>query len=324
MAVRTDELPIAPGRHVVRFYEGDDELVSAVTSFLGEGLAYGDAAVVVATPAHRVAFAVALSGAGFDPVRARAAGELIVLDAAATLSQFMVGGRPDPGRFVAAVGSVIDQASLGGHPVRIYGEMVAELWAAGNLSGAVSLERLWNELATDRDFTLYCAYPMAAVAASGDLFAAKGVCDHHSRVMTPPSYATGATPPVAADGAERSSFFVPVPLAAHAVRRFVVETLDEWGQPALIDDAALVVSELASNALLHAGSPFRVSIRWEGAVVRLSVHDGSCVVPVRRAAPTEAPGGRGVGIVATLARRWGTDPVADGKVVWAELSAHPA
>jgi hypothetical protein len=324
VAVRTEELPSAPGRHVVRFYEGEDELVSAVTTFVAEGLASGESAVVVATPEHRAAFDTALLASGVAPARARMAGELIALDAAETLSTFMVGGQPDADRFAAVVGAVIDRASVGGRPVRIYGEMVAELWAAGNRSGAVGLERLWNELAADRDFALYCAYPMAAMAASGDLLAAKGVCDHHSRVMTPPSYAAGATASVAGDGAERSSFFIPVPLAAHAVRRFVIDTLDEWGQSDLTDDAALVVSELASNALLHAESPFRVSIRWRGPVVRLSVHDASCLFPVCRAAPSEVPGGRGVGIVASLARRWGTDPVPEGKVVWAELQTHLA
>jgi anti-sigma regulatory factor (Ser/Thr protein kinase) len=306
----------------VRFYEDDDELGSAVGEFLAAGLRAGGAVIVVADPPHTALIEGAVAAAGIDVGQARSDGRYVGFDARHVLSTFMVGTEPDPALFFSVIGPILDQAAAGGREVRVYGEMVAELWADGNPSGAVTLEMLWNDLAATRPFSLYCAYPLAALSDCSDLTAAKGVCNHHSMVMTPPSYLLGSPspgrPPV---GAERARFFLPVPLAAHAVRRFVAETLESWRRPDLVDDAELVITELVSNAYLHACSPFRVVLSVRDGALRLSVHDGSHLAPVRNEASADAPGGRGIGIVATLAQVWGIDPTPDGKVVWAELAA---
>jgi anti-sigma regulatory factor (Ser/Thr protein kinase) len=170
-----------------------------------------------------------------------------------------------------------------------------------------------------------------SVAGSADLAAARDVCGHHSFVVTPASYAgrSPGDPPTDPD-VERSQFFVPAPEAAAAVRRFVSDALDAWGLAHLIADATLVVSELATNALVHASSPFRISIARLASAVRIAVHDASAVAPLRRSAPPDATGGRGMTLVAAVAQRWGTEAVAGdacgsggggGKVVWAELAS---
>jgi anti-sigma regulatory factor (Ser/Thr protein kinase) len=119
---------------------------------------------------------------------------------------------------------------------------------------------------------------------------------------------------------ECSQLFVPVPLAARAVRRFVSQTLDAWALGELDSDAMIVVSELASNALLHASCPFRVSIRRFESTVRIEVEDLSPEPPRRCDVAVDALGGRGVALVAALSTRWGTEKAPDGKVVWAELA----
>ena len=71
----------------------------------------------------------------------------------------MVAGKPDPVLFEATIGSIVERAARGGRTVRVFGEMVAVLWDAGNVTGALALETLWNDMASNRQFFLLCAYP---------------------------------------------------------------------------------------------------------------------------------------------------------------------
>jgi hypothetical protein len=105
-------------------------------------------------------------------------------------------------------------------------------------------------------------------------------------------------------------------------RRFVMAALHADGTGHLAEDAALVVTELAANAVVHARSDFTVTITTGTDAVRISVRD-TVPLPANgdghdRALPA-APL-HGLGVVAALARRWGADPAGSGKDVWAELS----
>jgi serine phosphatase RsbU (regulator of sigma subunit) len=104
------------------------------------------------------------------------------------------------------------------------------------------------------------------------------------------------------------------------VRAFVAEELKKLDREALIDDAVLVVSELASNAMLHAGGIMAVGVFQHADAVRLEVHDRTRVPPVMARQSTEAMTGRGLRLVASISKEWGADPTDEGKVVWAELS----
>ncbi|HSV67955.1 MAG TPA: MEDS domain-containing protein [Mycobacteriales bacterium] len=312
---------LEPHDHVVNFYDGEEDLVAELARYVAEGLRQGEAVVVVATQAHRDAVTAGLARYGTDGERAQETGHYRCLDAAETLAAFMVEGEPERSQFRTVVGELVARAAEGGRPVRAFGEMVALLCADGNFSGAIQLEGLWNELGRDYPFSLYCAYPIAVLAGPGDLTAARQVCDRHSTILGPLSYTARAARAPAIDGtAERSEMFVPVPTAVHAVRRFLSDTLAAWGEDDLVADAALIGSELASNAVQHAGSPFRASIQRSDSVVRIAVHDLCSVLPVRLDHIPDRSGGRGVALVAGLSRRWGSDVVPDGKVVWSELA----
>ncbi|HVW34697.1 MAG TPA: ATP-binding protein [Acidimicrobiia bacterium] len=102
-------------------------------------------------------------------------------------------------------------------------------------------------------------------------------------------------------------------------RHFVTETLRTWGCTPLVDDAAVIASELATNAMLHARTDFTVTVSRRASVVRIAVRDASCDPPKRRRGKPSAPSGRGLRLVEALASDWGTDFRADGKVVWAQL-----
>ena len=117
------------------------------------------------------------------------------------------------------------------------------------------------------------------------------------------------------------SGFEPALEAPHAARRFVAEVLRERGDIGLICDASLIVSELATNAVVHACSRFEVALHFEPGMVTLSVSDSSDEVPAIGDPSPADPHGRGLLVVDALARRWGWVQTRRGKSVWAELTS---
>lgn len=102
-------------------------------------------------------------------------------------------------------------------------------------------------------------------------------------------------------------------------RRFVTDRLEEWEAGEYTETAALLVSELVSNAVLHARTAATVAIHLSESRLRLEVSDLSPRQPLIRSYGEEATTGRGLGMVVALARRWGVQPTSAGKTVWAEL-----
>jgi anti-sigma regulatory factor (Ser/Thr protein kinase) len=100
-------------------------------------------------------------------------------------------------------------------------------------------------------------------------------------------------------------------------RHFVCDALS--GRQAPLDVVALLVSEVVTNAVLHARSEVVLTVRIDELSVRVEVEDKSSALPQQRPMTDEAMTGRGMFLVEELADNWGTAPVADGKVVWFEL-----
>jgi PAS domain S-box-containing protein len=173
-----------PHDHDVRFYDEDDRLVEEVAEFLDSSLRGGGLAVVIATAGHRVELARRLSGFGKGGCDSDGgfSGQLTMLDAAETLAQFMVEGRPDAGRFEDALGPVLRRGTTG-MPLHAFGEMVALLCEQGNYEGALQLELIWNEAAQRYAFSLFCAYPWQLFSAPEQTQAFQHVCAAHSRVL---------------------------------------------------------------------------------------------------------------------------------------------
>jgi hypothetical protein len=112
----------------------------------------------------------------------------------------------------------------------------------------------------------------------------------------------------------------PHPTAPRASRNFVSRTLLDWGMGRLIPSASLVVSELVTNATIHAGSDVDLSLSWDLEALRLTVRDNSFDLPRQRFSRFDQ-NGRGLCVVAGLSRSFGVLPTDDGKVVWAVLNA---
>lgn len=122
---------------------------------------------------------------------------------------------------------------------------------------------------------------------------------------------------------------VPTLRAPRLARAFVADTLTTWAVDAEDGEAAqLIVSELVTNAVLHA--PESPTITLELSMIddalRVVVSDRNPEEPHRpQPDPGLAESGRGVRLVEALSNRWGTEANGpDGKTVWCELSAHRA
>jgi anti-sigma regulatory factor (Ser/Thr protein kinase) len=174
----------------------------------------------------------------------------------------------------------------------------------------VELEGLWNELSETAAFALLCAYPTRLFEDPGSAEQFAAVCQHHDRVIQ------GAPQP---PWVKISRRFPPAAASSRLARQFVVDTLRGWGCEAVIDDAALVVAELAANAILHARSDLSVGLARSPGVVRVVVGDTSEAAPVPRVVDVHSPSGRGLHLIAALAHDWGHDVVAGGKLVWVDL-----
>jgi anti-sigma regulatory factor (Ser/Thr protein kinase) len=311
--------------HAVLFYDDPAHAADRLADYAAEGLAAGQAVVAVLTPPHVDALVVTLRVRGLEPEVARADGRLVLLDAASTLQTFLVDGAPDRSLLAAGVGALVGGLVSSGRKVRAAGEMVALVWADGNVAGALALESAWNELADEMGFALLCPYP-SSVLETGDLDQVGRLCALHSEVLAPEGYASGLT--FAGSAAHLTTeVFVPAPEAVGAARRMVAGAIADWSttrgerpDDLLVADACLVASEMAANAVTHAGSAFEVTVTCAEGVVRITVSDsGPGAAECHAVEPLEV-GGRGLAIVSDVADRWGSDAVPGGKVVWAELA----
>lgn len=109
------------------------------------------------------------------------------------------------------------------------------------------------------------------------------------------------------------------PYSARLARRFVESTLASWDVPYLIDTASLLMSELVTNAVLHADSGIELRLAREQDVIRFEVEDHGSGKPLRRHAAPDETSGRGLALVDSLSAAWGVEAVRAGKAVWFEL-----
>src|SRR5260370_3456957 len=173
--------------HSVQFYFDDHLLTDELTRLIGTALMSGDAAIVIATQAHREALARELEARDVDTPRALADGGFASLDAEETLSRIMLNQMPDPDLFSNIVGGLIARARAAVKSdqsgVVIFGEMVATLWAQEKPQAAIRLEELWNSLARKYSFSLRCAYPMSGFHKQEPAESFGMICPEHSAVL---------------------------------------------------------------------------------------------------------------------------------------------
>ena len=314
---------VRPRDHVAAFADTEDDLVSAVALFVARGLEAGDHVVVVARPGIRRRMVEMMRRQGFDLTGTWGGRRYVELDAAHTLSLIQRNGRIDPEAFRATVLPAVEEGLAAGRSVRVYGEMVDLLWERGEVPCALGLEQCWNDLGAQLPFSLLCGYRLDA-GHDASLGQVAATCDLHSRVVPPRSYATCAPGRSGPDGDTwQSEVFLPLPASVPAARRFLRQAVGSWAGPEDAWGAVVVVSELASNAVLHGRSAFRVRITRGRDTLRVGIEDAARALPLAPAPGATATGGRGLALVEALSLRSGHDPLPEGKVVWAELPLSP-
>ena len=111
----------------------------------------------------------------------------------------------------------------------------------------------------------------------------------------------------------------PDATSASRARRLLRDALRDFEDDDALDAAQLAISEIVTNALVHAGTSMRLRILLADQSLRVELTDGSQRLPVTRDFGTNAPTGRGLLLVEELVTRWGAHPVPHGKVVWFEV-----
>jgi anti-sigma regulatory factor (Ser/Thr protein kinase) len=104
-------------------------------------------------------------------------------------------------------------------------------------------------------------------------------------------------------------------------RRWLAEWCVQWGCADLEDDAALLLSELVTNAVTHARTTITVSARFVGSELRVAVADRQPGEVRPKALGPAADSGRGLALVQQLAAEWGVQSLRGGKFVWFTLTS---
>lgn len=124
----------------------------------------------------------------------------------------------------------------------------------------------------------------------------------------------------AAGWTTQQRWFYPVSTASVAVARADVATfVSDTTHAHRVDDVRLMVSELVTNAVVHAASASTVNACANPQLLRVEVADQSTERAIEQHPPLSQPEGRGLMIVAALADAWGVELQAAGKTVWFEL-----
>jgi DNA-binding NarL/FixJ family response regulator len=179
----------AAHRHEVLFYSDDTLWLDSCTRFIAAALGAGDVAAIVATESHRDSLFQRLKAEGLDVDAEIKHGRYISLDAAKTLSTFMVNDMPNWERFFEVVGGLVSGAAKAGKGehsrVAMWGECGPLLWAEGKVDAAIRLEQLLNQLATIYEFDLLCAYALSSFHGEENEHVFQSMCAEHSAVYSP-------------------------------------------------------------------------------------------------------------------------------------------
>jgi DNA-binding NarL/FixJ family response regulator len=189
------------------------------------------------------------------------------------------------------------------------------------MNGVVALPRI-REVAPDTKVVVLSGWdPMQAVERTGAgavAYLEKGISP--TKLVDELLVVAGLLETVEQAVREATAKMAGEPASASSARQFVSETLQRWDAASDLDTVSLLVSELVSNAIIHARTDFEVSVLLRSHTIRIEVDDQSAAVPVPRDADVDDTSGRGMALVEALATGWGVDDRRPGgKTVWFEV-----
>jgi DcmR-like sensory protein len=158
--------------------------MESLAGFVEGGVKAGETVIIIATEIHTNALNKRLNAQGIDVNSLCLSDHYIPINAEKALSKFIVNGWPDEKLFLKLVKELIARArGETERKVRVYGEMVALLWAQGHNGATVQIKHLWNKLCETEPFCLFCAYPKVGFNQKENDSLAH-VCLTHTKVIS--------------------------------------------------------------------------------------------------------------------------------------------
>jgi MEDS: MEthanogen/methylotroph, DcmR Sensory domain len=173
---------VEPCEHIVQLFDDTESLADSLARFLREGFEREETTLVVAGANQWSSTVKRFADHPARLSRAMATGQLIVLDSVTSLDRLRPEGRLSHARFDEVVGALVRQLCSRGRPLRVYGEMVDLLALEGDFEAARRLEGLWNELALEQSFTLFCGYSAVHFGDPTSAPALMRICRSHTLV----------------------------------------------------------------------------------------------------------------------------------------------
>jgi len=158
--------------------------------------------------------------------------------------------------------------------------------------------------ALDAGATAYVEKTVATEALVDELLGGAGLLDAAVRALTPPA---------------RENFAAD-PKSVAAARRFIAGTLEGWHLTELADTITLLLSELVTNAIVHADAPPDVTVRLLDDRVHVEVSDTRSETVRAQELNNTSTSGRGLALVDALAAAWGSVALPEGKIVWFDVA----
>jgi MEDS: MEthanogen/methylotroph, DcmR Sensory domain len=169
--------------HSVQLYQDDDDLADSLALYTASGLAHGEGVILVGTTRRWEALTARLRGRGIDTHGAVVRGQLRLFGAKVILASCMSHGVPDRLAFNEAIGGIFSVMRARYQQLRVIGELTDVLWRERRREAAEAIERFWNELRTEHNFSLLCACPLDSLdgrAYEGEL---QSVCALHTHLI---------------------------------------------------------------------------------------------------------------------------------------------
>ncbi len=174
--------------HDAGFFSDDRQLIEDVAQFVVKALRAGNAAIVIATQAHRDQLLATLWASNVDFNAAVKQGRFIALDASHTLARFMANGTIHLGRCRETFGALILQALQSAKKqqgrVAVFGECAQLLLARGNVEAAIQMEKFGNQLMEKYDIDILCGYSLHGLHDVMDGLIYDQICAEHSIVYS--------------------------------------------------------------------------------------------------------------------------------------------
>lgn len=174
---------IREGDHLVQFYKNESHLAETVSNFAAPALMSGEAVLIIATAEHLREFEKSLSELYLNTGFLKLTKQLLFLETEELITKFMLGDKADNEQFISYVSDLLQDMKRQFASVKVYSEIMSELWKKGNVDATLQFEKLWSSLQKDHSFSLLCAYSLDSLSEEKQGIIFSEICQCHTHVI---------------------------------------------------------------------------------------------------------------------------------------------